>query len=971
MTYRIRRSRVCLALTLATGAVALSLTAAPALAQPLREGSFNTDADSGPTWTGNPGDLVGDATSSQGAVVSWTDPTATDPDGLGADGHGDDRVSCNPSAGGTFGFGATTVTCSATDDAHVTTTTSFTVTVPLVIETPDLAPIAATGPSGASVDYDVTTEDLTDGSNSDLDTPQCGPASGTTFPIGQTLVTCTAADSQSNSASASFEVDVVDMSPPVITVPSDISTNANTLGGATVGYSATASDLVDGSDPVDCGPASGSVFPVGKTTVTCNASDSQGLVAQPASFTVKVTDTSPPVIASSSNISTQANALGGAVVTYSDPIATDLVDGTDPVTCAPDSGSTFAVGTTTVDCNATDKEGLKAAQTSFTVKVTDGSPPVINGTPSNMTEAATGPNGALVTYTNPTATDLVDGTDSVTCTPDSGSTFALGATTVDCNATDKEELKAQQTSFTITVKDESPPVISQNATVITPATLPGGGAKVSYPTPAVTDLVDGSSDTAVCSPLSGTTFVLGQTAVTCNVTDSQGLAATPMTFDVDVLDSADPVIEDTPANITAQATGPSGAVVSYVMPTVADLVDGSSDTAVCSPVSGSTFAIGTTTVECNATDKAKNQAAPTSFTVTVVDHTPPVIHGTPADMAIAATSSKGATVSYTTPTATDIVDGTDSVACAPGSGSLFPAGSTTVTCTAKDKNGNSASTTFQVVVNAIPAFTADPGTVKHAEAGTAAVAVKYVVPTATDPVDGKLKVTCTPKTGAKFRFGQTTVTCSATSSTRTTTSTSFVVEVTDKLAPPPISRLNARATSHSLLIRWAVPGSADVSEVVLTRRPGLNGAASSVIYRGRGSSFVDSQVKVGVHYMYSVVTVSSDARRSAKVRTSAALPLPPLYAPADGSALSLAPLLRWLPSRRATYYNVQLWFNGKEILSAWPRTPKLRLHRSWSYGGARHTLVPGTYQWYVWPGLGPISAARYGHQLGEAQFTVS
>ena len=317
-----------------------------------------------------------------------------------------------------------------------------------------------------------------------------------------------------------------------------------------------------------------------------------GTVAQPASFTVKVTDTSPPVIASSSNISTQANALGGAVVTYSDPIATDLVDGTDPVTCAPDSGSTFAVGTTTVDCNATDKEGLKAAQTSFTVKVTDGSPPVINGTPSNMTEAATGPNGALVTYTNPTATDLVDGTDSVTCTPDSGSTFALGATTVDCNATDKEELKAQQTSFTITVKDGRPAgdLSERDGDHGVDATWWRGEGQLSGPGG------DGSGGWFLghgcLRASSGSTFALGQTPVTCNVTDNEGLAATPMTFDVDVLDSSDPVIEDTPANITAQATGPDGAVVPYTMPTVADLVDGSSDTAVCSPAPNSTFAMG-------------------------------------------------------------------------------------------------------------------------------------------------------------------------------------------------------------------------------------------------------------------------------------------------------------------------------------------------------------------------------------------
>jgi hypothetical protein len=41
-------------------------------------------------------------------------------------------------------------------------------------------------------------------------------------------------------------------------------------------------------------------------------------------------------------------------VTYT-AAATDIVDGTDPVTCTPASGSTFAIGTTAVNCTATDK----------------------------------------------------------------------------------------------------------------------------------------------------------------------------------------------------------------------------------------------------------------------------------------------------------------------------------------------------------------------------------------------------------------------------------------------------------------------------------------------------------------------------------------------------------------------------------------------------------------------------------------
>jgi hypothetical protein len=55
-------------------------------------------------------------------------------------------------------------------------------------------------------------------------------------------------------------------------------------------------------------------------------------------------------------------------------------------------------------------------------------------------------------------------------------------------------------------------------------------------------------------------------------------------------------------------------------------------------------------------------------------------------------------VLYTSPGATDNVDGKVPVTCSPPSGSSFPAGSTTVKCTATDKNGNTSTTTFEVKV---------------------------------------------------------------------------------------------------------------------------------------------------------------------------------------------------------------------------------------------------------------------------------
>src|SRR3989441_10533652 len=89
------------------------------------------------------------------------------------------------------------------------------------------------------------------------------------------------------------------------------------------------------------------------------------------------------------------------------------------------------------------------------------------------------------------------------------------------------------------------------------------------------------------------------------------------------------------AAITVEATGPTGTVVSWNDPAAADIVDGNVRV-VCNPVSGSTFSLGITTVQCTATD-AHGNTGRASFTVTVQDTTPPVISGVPSDITTTAT----------------------------------------------------------------------------------------------------------------------------------------------------------------------------------------------------------------------------------------------------------------------------------------------------------------------------------------------
>jgi hypothetical protein len=233
-------------------------------------------------------------------------------------------------------------------------------TVPPVVSVPADITVEAAGPSGALVEFTATATDVPDGSV----TPACTPASGSVFPLGATTVTCSATDASGNNGSASFTVTIIDTTAPLVSVPADITIEAT--GAATaVMFTASASDLVDGAITPVCTPASGAAFPVGSTTVTCSATDASGNTGS-AGFNVTVTDTMAPALTLPADITVETTTAT-AVVTFV-ATAVDLVDGSVPVVCTPASNSSFAAGTTTVNCTATDSHG-NTGSGSFTVTV--------------------------------------------------------------------------------------------------------------------------------------------------------------------------------------------------------------------------------------------------------------------------------------------------------------------------------------------------------------------------------------------------------------------------------------------------------------------------------------------------------------------------------------------------------------------------------------------------------------------------
>lgn len=461
----------------------------------------------------------------------------------------------------------------------------------------------------------------------------------------------------------------------------------------------------------------------------------------------------------------EANAFGGWTLDFSAiGSASDAEDGTPAVTCTPALGSFLAVGTTTlVSCTASDSGGLTAAS-SENVQVVDTTAPSLS-LPSGITVEATGPTGAAVTYA-PTATDVVSGAVAVGCKPASGSTFALGTTSVYCWAVDGSGNQAQG-SFNVTVNDTGAPVLTLPADMNIVVNDPSD-ATVTYSASAF-DVVDGSVPVS-CTPASGSTFSLGTTAVDCSATDSAGNTANG-SFNVTLVDITAPILT-LPADMTVEATGPTGAVVTFAS-SANDIVSGAVGV-ICVPASGSTFALGKTAVSCLAADGSGNQAKG-SFNVTVEDTTAPTLT-LPANISRVVSKPSDAVVTYAA-SASDLIDGNVAVSCTPASGSTFALGTTVVDCKATDGSGNTTSGKFNVTLKdtGAPVLTL-PADISIVTDKPSKASVTYSA-SATDSVEGPIAVVCVPASGSIFPEGTTLVKCSATDSSGNTTYGSFKVTV--------------------------------------------------------------------------------------------------------------------------------------------------------------------------------------------------
>ncbi len=194
-------------------------------------------------------------------------------------------------------------------------------------------------------------------------------------------------------------------------------------------------------------------------------------------------------------------------------------------------------------------------------------------------------------------------------------------------------------------------------------------------------------------PVSGWSSRSGH-AIECSATDAAGQTGFSRQF-VTVRDSTAPVVT-VPANITVQPTAPR--CDSDVPSCDGDRPRrrGFPPPRLCSPGFGHLPGSGgTRLVTCTASDGAATPAPATLLDLRSNPHAPVVT--VPASRTVEANGPNGSIVNYETPTATS-VDGPLLATCTKASGSVFPLGPTTVTCSATDNGGRTGSAAFTIAV---------------------------------------------------------------------------------------------------------------------------------------------------------------------------------------------------------------------------------------------------------------------------------
>lgn len=646
----------------------------------LSGGTVGPSADTEPPAFFGATNVTVEATGPAGAVASFT-VTAVDVN------DGARPSTCTPASGSTFPIGNNTVTCTSQDAAGNVGTASFLVTVrdstgPVVTVPGNLAILAPAGQLTAAVTFSPTAVDAVDGVRS----VSCyniansyGVLSGDQFASGTTNLTCFASDTRLNHGEASFSITVTtDIDGDGILDDVDTDDDGDGIADSVDTLNTAASSAYATTDPntgsvtrngwtVSIAPApSGSAYSLRASlsgagtapaviTAYCSgvwkelrldtAGESVDWRCDQRSLTANFRSGTPEFWKLSCGPEYQGPGLCGWIRITPTGTGTAVTAGS-PVTADASNTAPIVV---TIFNEALEEVGSFSLGPEESVDVN-----VVLGADNEPVLQLEVLNGG------------VDGTVVVTLF---GQTVPLvaggGPATFDLNP------------------DLTPPAVAAQVS----GTLGSNGYYTSDVTVSWTATDGESAVTATgCETQTVTQDTTGVT-FTCSATSEGGTATDSVTI---MRDTTAPGISST-RSPAANAAGWNNTAVTVTF-TCDDAVSGVASCTGSTTLSGEGAGQLAGAV---ATDLAGNTVTAAVGGINI-DFTAPAIT-VPATINEPATSDSGAVVTYAA-TVADLLDPTPSFSCAPASGSTFPVGSTTVTCTASDAAGNSSTRSFVVTV---------------------------------------------------------------------------------------------------------------------------------------------------------------------------------------------------------------------------------------------------------------------------------
>lgn len=674
------------------------------------------------------------------------------------------------------------------------------------------------------------------------------------YPLGTTAILWTVTDVNGNTNTCIMTIVVIDDTAPPITCPDVPNTSASvnscdafvTIGIPTVEGGESLASLINNYN----GTSNASdTYPVGETVVQWTGTDINGNQSF-CSMIVTVEDNTPPTVTCPADV--LQDAAGGACDNLTVNLGNPTVDDNCGVaTVTNDAPSTFGVGTTIVTWTVTDVNGNESTcQQSVTLE--DNTPPEVECPDDVIASSDPGLPSAFVIIGSPDATDdcgIESMVNDFNGTNNASDIYPIGVTTVIWTVTDNNGNIATCT-MTVTVEDTEAPPITCPPSPNVSANPDQCEALVIIDIPVVSDnngiqsIINDYNNTSNASD----TYPVGTTTVVWTATDLAGNTS-QCTMTVTVNDNTDPAVECAD-NMVVQVDGGSceATNVTLVEPTVSDACG------IATIVSNapSVYVVGANPITWTVTDNNGNVST-CSQTVIVQDNVDPTIICPPSVVFNTEPGVAVATVTVDPASAADdcgIASITNDYTGTGDASGVYPIGTTIVTWTAVDVNGNSASCTMTVTVEdgEGPDITCPDMVDVVAPSNACEVAVVVDVPEATDN-DGIASLindyNNTDNASDTYPVGTTTVIWTATDNSGNTSTCSMTITVEDNTAPEVVC-----AGDFTVQI---ADGDCEATNVTLTDPSATDACGIATIVANEPVSYV-----VGVNVITWIVTDNND-----------------------------------------------------------------------------------------------------------------